>query len=667
MHFKIQRIVLWPKAPDLLPRSLDFLPGKINLITGRNRTGKSSISWIIDYVLGSGKCAIPVGVVRDTVAWYGLVVDIGGSSMMVARAEPGASVESSEYVVVENFDGTLPVKLEKNTNREAFKQRMNRLSGLPDLRFDGGESTSGFQGQPAFRDLAAFNFLPQHTVANPYTLFFKADTTEHREKLRTIFPLVLGAVDAKFLAAEREYADLQRQLKRLKLERDRRLRQADLARGELGSLYLRAAEVGLLPIRDNPQLSTAGYIGALRTVTEHARELARKRPTSFGATEFATNKLMELRATEDELDRRLMSCRRRLGQLQRLRSAASNFSNQMERASARVVGVGWLAQRLQGPGACPVCGGTEATSRTHVEGLVRAAEELKVRQIAAKTAPVALHTEEQDYLTEARELEEKLGEARAMRAELERPADAVNGGHSLQDVLLFAGRIDQVLRDLDASIQAEKADDDIEALAKRARVLEAVLDKASKEQRLEWSLSTISSRISDIAKFMELERADDVIKLDIKDLTLAFSGKQGPRRDYLWEIGSGENWMGYHIAAFVAIHRTLQEVEPNYVPGFLVIDQPSQVYFPRGYDIESSKTLPVDSSEVRRTRRIFEALSREIADPDFGLQIIVLEHVDDAVLHDVPNLHVVADWHRGDVDYLIPRAWLGSRPDEDKG
>ena len=39
--------------------------------------------------------------------------------------------------------------------------------------------------------MAAFNFQPQHIVANPYTLFFKADTTEHREKLRIIFPLAL--------------------------------------------------------------------------------------------------------------------------------------------------------------------------------------------------------------------------------------------------------------------------------------------------------------------------------------------------------------------------------------------------------------------------------------------------------------------------------------------
>ncbi|GEM_PF-2071909 len=40
--------------------------------------------------------------------------------------------------------------------------------------------------------MGAFNFQPQHIVANPYTLFSKADTTEHREKLRAIFPLVPG-------------------------------------------------------------------------------------------------------------------------------------------------------------------------------------------------------------------------------------------------------------------------------------------------------------------------------------------------------------------------------------------------------------------------------------------------------------------------------------------
>ena len=63
----------------------------------------------------------------------------------------------------------------------------------------------------------AFLFQPQNIVANADVLFYKADTTEHRQKLINIFPYALGAVTPKVLAARQE-------LDKLKKQRDRLLR-----------------------------------------------------------------------------------------------------------------------------------------------------------------------------------------------------------------------------------------------------------------------------------------------------------------------------------------------------------------------------------------------------------------------------------------------------------
>jgi hypothetical protein len=70
--------------------------------------------------------------------------------------------------------------------------------------------------------MAAFNFQPQHIVANPYTFFYKADTTEHREKLRIIFPLVLGSIDATTLSRQRELKDAEREYDKIRRELDAR-------------------------------------------------------------------------------------------------------------------------------------------------------------------------------------------------------------------------------------------------------------------------------------------------------------------------------------------------------------------------------------------------------------------------------------------------------------
>jgi hypothetical protein len=87
----------------------------------------------------------------------------------------------------------------KNTTVDAVKRGLDDLAGLTQLDFDVDKTGSGFKGRPSFRDLMAFTFQPQNIVANQNVLFFKADTHEHREKLRTIFPYVLGAISPALL------------------------------------------------------------------------------------------------------------------------------------------------------------------------------------------------------------------------------------------------------------------------------------------------------------------------------------------------------------------------------------------------------------------------------------------------------------------------------------
>jgi len=44
--------------------------------------------------------------------------------------------------------------------------------------------------------------------------------------------------------------------------------------------------------------------------------------------------------------------------------------------------------------------------------------------------------------------------------------------------------------------------------------------------------------------------------------------------------GSGENLLGYHLITLCALHEYFVK-NKRPVPGFLIIDQPSQVYFPK--------------------------------------------------------------------------------------
>lgn len=133
--------------------------------------------------------------------------------------------------VLEGSSVAIPHRItEKNATSDVVRAQLDDLAGLSSLEFD-PNSVSGFAGRPSFRDLTAFTFQPQNVIANPNVLFYKADTFQHREKLRTIFAYVLGAVNADTLAKQHELNDLKRDLRirQEEMENARRVTQTFLA------------------------------------------------------------------------------------------------------------------------------------------------------------------------------------------------------------------------------------------------------------------------------------------------------------------------------------------------------------------------------------------------------------------------------------------------------
>ena len=119
------------------------------------------------------------------------------------------------------------------------------------------------------------------------------------------------------------------------------------------------------------------------------------------------------------------------------------------------------------------------------------------------------------------------------------------------------------------------------------------------------------------------------MSLDVDELMVLISGKND-RKDALWEIGSAENWLGYHIATLLALHEEFLRLGNCSVPSLLMIDQPSQAYFPDvwpeddGEKVEDVQTRK--SADIAGVHRIFETLALAIKRCKNQLQIIVTDH-----------------------------------------
>src|SRR3546814_16643976 len=105
----------------------------------------------------------------------------------------------------------------------------------------------------------------------------------------------------------------------------------------------------------------------------------------------------------------------------------------------------------------------------------------------------------------------------------------------------------------------------------------------------------ISDWSSDVCS-SDLEWPEAPIQLVIEDLTVKVL--RADREDYLWEIGSGANWLAYHVAMTLALQEVFLSDPTSGVPGLLVYDQPSQVYFPKRNT--NSKNAEEERSEERR-------------------------------------------------------------------
>jgi hypothetical protein len=107
----------------------------------------------------------------------------------------------------------------------------------------------------------------------------------------------------------------------------------------------------------------------------------------------------------------------------------------------------------------------------------------------------------------------------------------------------------------------------------------------------------------------------------------------------------------------VGLQRFFIDSKGHPVPGLLIYDQPSQVYFPRGFEGEHVSPLGRTRDEdVAAVRRVFEALGKEVVEAKGRLQIIVLDHAGPDVWGEIDGVTLAGEWRNH--GKLVPEAWL---------
>lgn len=627
-------------------RDVTFHDG-LNILTGRSSTGKSALSEIIEFCMGRSTFNVPEGVIRDKVKWYAVIYRFAGEEVLVAKPAPApGALSSSSAMVWRGAEVNPPAydELVVNDNDDGVEALLSELLGIPENTTDVPMESSRESYDANIKHTLYYLFQKQGIVANKDQLFYRQNEDYQPQAIKDTLPILLGV-------SGRDKFTLQGQLRSAQRELRLNAKLVTQARDAIDNSEQRA--IGLLSEARTVGIAIRGDAGA--DVVDLLRHALEWQPQSVPDDDGD-----RVSVIEDDLssirDRR-RETQRQIESAQQFARRASGFEGEVIEQRDRLASIKALPfSRATGEWQWPF---TQANLglETPIANAMLAELESLDRELAAVTGErpaleAFLAGQQKEVATLTEEIRGKELELSSAIASNEIIAQMGNRNNAASRVV---GRISLFLENL-------ATDEELERLLSEERRLKAVIEDIEgrlgaddSESRLVATLSNIAMHMSGYIKDLNGEFNEFPARLDLHNLTVVIDRPGRPV--YMNKSGGGASHLAYHLAALLSLHRFAADYKQP-IPRFMVIDQPTQVYFPSesayraaGGSVDQTEQQDADLNAVRR---LFEVLARFTTKDVPGFQLIVTEHANlrdkwfqDALVEDPwtkPPALVPDDW-----------------------
>ena len=650
MTLQIKSIVLYNKNGEI--RTLSFRVGKVNIITGKSGTGKSALIDILDYCLGRSEFTIPEGIIRESVAWYGLHLQLDENEIYIAKPSPGpsnASQSNCHYQFGQSI--TIPPlsELKLNSNDEALKKQLSGLIGISENIHTPDEGQSRDPLTAHFRHTPFYLFQNQGLIANKDLLFYRQSEDLMPLTIKDTLPYFLGAVDEDRIRLDRELRNARREYKiLLRQQKENELVVSDqLVRGQ--ALLAEAKQVGLIPEEVDTQTTDQilDQLSAILSWTPQGQTL----PVVDDRTSKLQIEINELRGQFSEVCEQITAAEDFIRK-------SNRYSQEANAQLMRLESINLVPNTLPDDMiSCPLC-------HSQIQNQIGVADTVLKSIRTLQDGLQYAHVEQPHISNHLNELTQKRETLREQIRSAENVLNALlqeqNAASELRDsnsrVARVIGRISLYVE----SVIIVREDQDLLDRLKKARdridYYEQLLDDETEERKQQSILNAIGIYMTDWARELKIEHSDYLFRLDPDKLTVVADRPDRPI--YMARMGGGKNWLGCHLITLLALHKHfIQQRRP--VPGFLVLDQPSQVYFPTLDEYRALEGTVDDFNEsdadIAAVQRLFDLVFRVCGELAPYFQVIITEH---ANLPD-PRYQeglVESPWHSGNA--LIPTSWI---------
>jgi hypothetical protein len=662
----VQLLGLALYAHDGRRRDVRFLPGRLNIVTGESKTGKSALLAITEFCLGRDTYLVPAGPITDHVAWYGSLWQLtdaqDGPRAFVGRPAPPKGRASTQLAMLEFGGATLDLfdyaDLRENADSESVRRQLGRRIGIAENVI---EPKGGGVGQTPFEaHLGHASWLclqDQGEIANQNLLFHRQAEYAVAQHLKDTIPYFLGAVPVDAAAKKAALRDANRAQRRAELALHAAENEAATVDANLRGLLEEAYTAGLTD--EHGLTEGTQIVEALRSAL-HSPHVGGDPPSTSDAAQVDSTELQDRRRglmrqraeLRDQLeivmnDRELLLDRA---------DAEREFTGAVELHAGRLTSLELLPNnsddQTRPNSTCPICRTELTEPDPGATALADRLMSLRDQLTSLDAAPGS----RREVLTSLEAQADRLRQELAAVESTVQALDAADETRRIQRATDAArnytrGRVEALLgvMTIGTGDAIERFRRNLDQANERVALLLAELDPDIDREQLLSRLNVVGRTMTDLARRLELEHVEDGVRLDLANLTVVTDSSNGPLP--LQRIGSAANWIGYHLATHLALHQFFVENDRP-VPRFLMIDQPTQAFYPSDTAKNKGTVNDADRAAVVAMftvmRDVVEALAPR-------MQIIVSDHAD--LIDEAWFQDAVRHRWRGGVR-LIPQEWL---------
>jgi hypothetical protein len=537
-------------------------------------------------------------------------------------------------------------ELSVNSNDDAVVTTLSNLIGIPENMTDVAIDHSRPSYSANVKHSFYYLFQKQGIVANKDQLLYRQNEQHQPQAIQDTLPILLGISSDDRYELEAKLRTARRNLK-LKSKLINEARDfIDTSHNKGVSLLSEAKAVGIVkPFRS---------VEDTEDVVEILREVTKWRPDALpeedsGRISKIENALSELRDNRREIERKLDTARQ-------FSEKADGYTSEADEQRDRLSSIKALPRNPEtGEWQWPFCEENLGMSSPIAEALLDEllSLEKEMRMVVGDRPKLEAYISEQQEAIrllseEIRSRESELSAAIAANEEIAAMGSRNNAAAKV------VGRISLFLENLHPSDDIQKMESEFRRLKLKVENLERKIDADDTNERLMSVMNNISSRMTQYIKELEAEFSEFPFRFDLSHLTVVVDRPERPVP--MNRTGGAENHLAYHLAAILALHQ-FAVVNNRPIPRFLIIDQPTQVYFPsekvyKKADGSIEKTEEdADLVSVRRLFKFLQKFTREYAP---GFQLIITEHANlneqwfqDAILEvpwSKPPALVPEDW-----------------------